>query len=1030
MADEKKPETKLSEVKSINEWVDAYYSFDGWDYSKKDKVRHVTRVSQFAGICYYISKNSKKAHADLFESNYTASSTFVANIAELVIKLLEMQTLDGGMHKLTADDFAACGGKALFGSKANYSEIVEDFIGDGGIVEGCHGLFPIKADNDKNAAMFKEMKEDISTIKSDHANLLASTGKKAVSLELDEILALTHRVSENSQKKWIELNSKKSKTQFDLMDAKEALFESKRDLAFKSGKVAMLGGGAVMAVGAVAGGVFWPALMLIPMYTLSKKWIPDLFKSLGNTWGHMENRRKLNRTINRTTAELEYLKYWKTYGEEPKWYNLSPKHNIYLRGIDKTCLKKQGKLMFGVSTEDLNKKFVEGLPKEAEKALTSGLGLMNDISEKDNLVPADLDANIKKAIKAIDPNKVTYDEMMELATDIKSNLQNLPSSGSQDQILSQYADKLRESLKHLVFETKLENISDYGDFVKTYLPEDSPIFTILTENNIAKDIPLRAKRYISFAGSEQSQLNKNYVGLTLDDYINRTRTDLEVNNEPLTDTSVEIDNVRTSTSSITARNILNDIVQLRVLDTDGKTFMSGTKKVSDIVSEISAINDAGSDIANARVKKQCNDLLKEQMKRTAYQEGRRQSKATYEALTTNSEGITGPITLDAALDEIGKMDYENMGTYSGDFVVKVNSVNPKEARLFILSKAAVKAYKVCLGYIGKHAAELKSDLDTVRQYLQKVNASQLLNSYQKMELSDAVSGYIRPSVERNVKGIAQTFVKDFNGKKYSDLRTSEYQSGGFQEYLTGIGAESLEVKKLDEALLYYSSLATIQGNLHFGDDKYTMDANDELAIGRILLLDINKDFAEVKYRKPDDELKKFLESEISHSKTFDGFSGKTPDEILALVKNTARLKETPYTHLVKNIDKFKTGGALEGMDNVDKYAALQALKYRALADMKTCLNEILKVSGAGRNINDWLMTGVGYQNYQNIVNLWLGKMVEIDNLIEAAKNNASSNTRIRDLLNAFNNKKAVDLMKNYNIPNPTMSIIEETQLGG
>ena len=67
MAEEKK---NISSAKTVSDWVEAYYGFDGLDYSKKNKIRHVHNTAQFGGIAYIITKNSKQAHTDLFESNY------------------------------------------------------------------------------------------------------------------------------------------------------------------------------------------------------------------------------------------------------------------------------------------------------------------------------------------------------------------------------------------------------------------------------------------------------------------------------------------------------------------------------------------------------------------------------------------------------------------------------------------------------------------------------------------------------------------------------------------------------------------------------------------------------------------------------------------------------------------------------------------------------------------------------------------------------------------------------------------------
>ena len=65
----------LTGVNSTSDWVTAYYGDDGYDFKKVDKLKHIKHVGQFASVVYVISKNTKTAHTDLFDSNYTTIDT-------------------------------------------------------------------------------------------------------------------------------------------------------------------------------------------------------------------------------------------------------------------------------------------------------------------------------------------------------------------------------------------------------------------------------------------------------------------------------------------------------------------------------------------------------------------------------------------------------------------------------------------------------------------------------------------------------------------------------------------------------------------------------------------------------------------------------------------------------------------------------------------------------------------------------------------------------------------------------------------
>ena len=77
----------LTSAKSPADWVEAYYGDDAYDYKKVEKLRHIKHTGQFAALCYVVSKNTKQAHTDFFEANYTAVDSMYARVSELILKL-------------------------------------------------------------------------------------------------------------------------------------------------------------------------------------------------------------------------------------------------------------------------------------------------------------------------------------------------------------------------------------------------------------------------------------------------------------------------------------------------------------------------------------------------------------------------------------------------------------------------------------------------------------------------------------------------------------------------------------------------------------------------------------------------------------------------------------------------------------------------------------------------------------------------------------------------------------------------------
>lgn len=974
MADEK----KLSESSSVSEWIKGYYGFDGLDYPKAEKIRHVERVAQFSSVCYLVGKNSKKAHTDLFDSNYTASSVKVSNVAAIIIKLLEKQTLEGGNYRLTKKDFNDAGGEKLFATKdrpvdsQEYNQIVEDYIGDEGIVRTCAGLFPIKTDNKLNAKMFKGLTANMDIIQKDHSQLLtvATDGTKT-SLPLKDILSMRYTITECASKKWNELKSAKSKDQFKLMDLKEELYESKRNLAIKGGKMATLGGAAAMSVGAVIGGTFWPALLLIPIYSVGKNWFPDMCKAFGNTWGMLEKQRKTKREIKRLDAQLEYLTQWKKHGSDPKknrkW--LSRSQWRLLRGIDLDCLKKQGKLMqeavtteikeFNPQTKKEDDVLVKSSVEETFDAITRNAGVVSDVMELDNLAPIDLKEYLASSIKKLDPNTATFENFLGVAGDINKYIEKIPSS-AQDEIQSAYAEKLEQSAKHLVFGTEMKTTTDYQHRTSKYLADDSAIFKPIKE--LRPDVVEIVKGYSTLAGKELTGLSADYIGKSMEDYIMRTpevnNTSFELSSPELSlDAGVTRFKQPADTHLVTA---INAIADLKVSKSDENKFIGSGFSVERLNQEIAQI-------ANSADKEQCDKLLKDQMRRVAYEKARADSRVTYDALLHGELG--GKLDFNELFKKIGEVTYDNIDTYA-EFNDDTKKMIPKEVGAYIRGKLAKAIFDKLKAYADNHDTEFQADLGALTKHLQKINSCNYLNEYQKSELTMAVRPFIKSALDFECKKPALTFVKDFNVNTFDAYQLKPYQQGGLLEYLNS--DQSAETMAVKSQLEYMHKLGNVHKNLKFGG--VNMSADDEKIIGQILFLNSDTNFTTS--RKDSKELVNFL-NKLTPKTNYPAFDGITDPDVLAerITKDT---NLNPYKQLETNLREVS-----KITNPFDQYAGLVALKNRGMVDLRDCLIAMAsKLCSDKRAVDTWLAGGEGKRFYEKVLEIWgSGVMKDIDEAI-------------------------------------------------
>ena len=537
MADNK---PTLTSAKSASDWVSAFYGDDAFDYKKVEKLRHIKHTGQFAAICYAISKNTKQAHTDFFEDNYTTVDKKYAQAAELILKLLYVKFNEE--RELTRADFDACGGLELFGKSKNYDQIVSDYIGSGGMVEMGQTLIPISTDNAKTAKNIKEINDDMDNVKKDHTRLLAITGSTDGTLSREQIFNLFTSASDNCSNAWKMHKKAKTTGELALQKDLEEAYMLRYDLAKKSGKVAILAGTTIASIGAVVGGVFWPALLLLPVHSLSKKWLPDWFKSMGAMWGNFEKRFKDKRAIDRAAAFQKYIVSYAETGGKPK---LSLKERFLVRPADITLLKKQAKqVKEGLTLEGTDGKVHKSAMDEALDAISgsSRFGQLLNNQDGDGLVPADaadvLGGRLRQvpslkgddpaetarlretALKNLDPNLVrpTFKDFMDLARTYKGWKSKL-TTDAQRSFEYNYSEKLKDSAELLVFATPLEDLNDFKDKIAKQLADDSIILDPVKDTH--PEVLEIIKRYVTFASKELTGLEGSWKNKTLYEYIHR-----------------------------------------------------------------------------------------------------------------------------------------------------------------------------------------------------------------------------------------------------------------------------------------------------------------------------------------------------------------------------------------------------------------------------------------------------------------------------------------------------------------------------
>jgi len=1016
----------LTSAKTPAEWVQAFYGDDAFDYKKVEKLRHIKHTGQFASFCYVISKNTKQAHTDFFTDNYTTVDKMYARAAELILKLLYVKFNEE--RNLTRADFDACGGTELFGGRPNYDQIVSDYIGAGGMVDMCQTLIPISTDNAKTAKNIKEINDDMDNVKKDHTRLLSITNSTEGTLSRDQIFSMFHASSDCASKAWKMHKKNKTKGELELQKDMEDAYMYRYDLAKKSGKMAILAGTTVASIGAIVGGVFWPALLLLPIHSLSKKWIPDWFKSMGQMWGNLEKRFKSKRAIDRAAAFQNYIVAYAEAKKNGTRLKMPWKYRRLVRKADMTLLNKQAKqVMEGLTLEGTDGKVHKSSMDVALDAISGSraFGTLLNNKDGDGLVPADAADVLGKRLgainiledAAIEPSLLKGKTVDELADHLKGAPQfkdfidiartykgwkGSLSTDAQFTFENSYSEKLLDSAEQLIFCTPMESLTDYKDKVAKHFKDDSLILEPVKDTR--PDVLETIKRYVTFASKELTGLEGSWKGRTLKEYIYRdpeaTLTDANFAEEysyfdktTIPPTSGRKYLNMTDPSVVAA---LNCIKNLQVSSKDNREVVYIDTSVSPHVEyKLPKIQSIISSIADNNDKSRVDELLQQQMNLVFRNDSRKDSRASYEAIMEGN--FTGKNEFSDVFEKIKDMTYENVGssvysTLRTELTTKTK-INPPEMGRYLCGKISKMAYDVFNFYASEddNKSKFTTDLPFLIEYLRKLNNSSLLNEQQKMALTANVKQFIAGAVDKYAKNISTVFMDAESGYKHREIEkflNESYADGGLKLlFQTDKSPETIEV---ENKLASLSRLSTLHTNLKFNG--YTMTATDQRILGMVLLRDGNDGFETVKTRKGNDKLVDFLTNKLNCSDDYPEFSSISDEsQVTAFVQGA----NTPFKNLEDKLKGFleidgsgnimlNTDGTYKmsatgtvGNDFFDRYAALVALKNKTIIEFRQFISQMAYAKCSTGDVNHW-MANEGKPYVQKAIDAWNSLFEKID----------------------------------------------------
>lgn len=1001
----------------LTSWVLGYYGDDAIDLSKKTKIKHLLRTGEFASMIYVISKNSKKAHTDFFEEKYDTLDVMYAKAAAIIVKLLKIKYSEG--RPLTQKDFDNCGGAEMFAGRQNYAEICEDYIGPGGMVEMCDiSCVPrpeveqllegkeTKKDyknlpqDEKDRRIIKKMAvlyggfvEDLDEVRGHHSELLKVVGSNNGTLKIPEIIEIFKATKDKGDKMFQDKKGRISALDFDIMDDYDKSFEIHYETAKKTGKLALLGGVAAASLGCVAGGVFWPAFVLLPVYALGKQWLPDWFKALGKEWGHLEKTMGHKFESRKYKAQHRYMVSFLETNGHPKIRLLD---RPFLSKAVRKCLNKGCKS--GLDTVSFEGSDGEFHRSAVDSHITHTSENLATYIEGGDLVAVDNVPVLQDRIKKITPENATFEEFEKLAKRIEV-ASNITTDEKYD-LKKLYAQKFKECAQALIFERKMESMTQFQDVVNPSLSDNSPIMKLLNEMPGEGTLPF-VTRLKTLASKELTGLNAaNWKNESLLEFIRR-KDDKKLPDEEFA--GMKFDNATqtwwggfNNPGDPNLVNALSVIKSLRVLEDDKQE----NAVVGPNGEDIKVVNALIAEIGDAGDKNKCNKLLQKHMGNLFYNASRVYSRKTFEIL---KDGLFAGKLVDLTkfFTTIGEMTYADVLDKKYDDLIfditGTTKIDPPEIGRYLRVKLGKAANDAFTKYLTPETiANLSTDIKELTTFLKKVSLCQYLTDAQRADLTAKVSQCVSLSVEKYANKMASTangaLFSTYNRGEITALINNKYgdKDPGFEELFASDNSTEIQATK--------QKLETLQG-LNGPVDRlkkikgyYEMTANDQKIIGAILVFDGSTNYKKMKVRDGNDALVNFINNKLIVGVRCPDLTGATagPSGDIEARIQRGNGGVNPYQSISSSLDIIKNtnpDGMFANSDFYDRYAALIALKNVAAAELRASLKQLIsnnKVTGVREET--WLLDPTGTALYKATTLAWEPLFKDIDEAIENLKN--------------------------------------------
>lgn len=999
----------ISQAKTVGDWVKAYLDDDANEMSKRDKFLHLQRVTQFGAFCYMIQNNSKQAHIDFFDSNYTHMDTQVAKASEFISRMLELKYTHFPAP-LTATDFNTVNAIVkLFPSPT--PTIISDYIA---LAEEFDKHIPHYPNPNDTANMMAALNKDMVDVQSDHIRLVHATGTEKGSLKRDEIYTIMDTATEKLAGIWKEAKDEKSAAEKALMKDSEDAVGKRIDLGIKTAKVGILGAGAVGCIGAVVGGLFWPALGLIPIFVLGKRWLPDFAKSIGGLYGNFKKRIADRYKIKKAQIKQDYIEKGPNALTKAQLMMLSPGDRIILDKQRKSFPYLYGKNSLREMTMDyLN------------------LGKLESPLDVDNVVPADAKAIVENKIAALGATS-TYDDLMQAAQMLKTFEGKIPDF-DKITIKQKYAENAAGVIERLVFDEKIGSLNSYQTNVQGYLlGENSEIKKLIESNpNVARKV----RNFYAFADKEHiGMINPNQ---SLDDFVRTYPVSAAVNTATIT------------LNNAADANAVNALAMIGGL-TRGWGTGSSTYKNAEYSATVGGtqygleeIKTTIDSVTNPDDKKTLEAALTAQMKHLFEADKKDYTIKAMEILRGDGTDGAKNDFVDL-LKDIGEIKYEDLASGKvTELYAKILKTNPKTAAqpmdLYLITRLRLAMQELCVKkldtlavsskleitdiaeflttvnnsvyvdefhkqdimaksmnlfskYIDLHQTEFKNDLATTSTFLQNISKLTMLTDNQKNVIIDQVSKYLDPAIANKIYDLSFDFITEYKNDDFRKFLEKNSTSGGLKD-LFDRAVPGSPVAGAKDTLTYLSELGKVKIGLNVGKglNGQKIWAQDESRfMSTCFFFDTSGNSIK---RLPTDDFRKFIENDIGNIQISfkEVVGGSETDKIDETKISTSKA----YTGLESALSKVKTtmyAGKTDYDSERDRFAALILLKNKCVALFRESVKQYIKqqAMNAGVNESTWILDATHYNDLKKMIEGdagagvvgWKSLMEDIDNEID------------------------------------------------